>query len=104
MAANIDPASFLGPFPFLQLLAAVVVLGVCVFAWVRGSKKDQPVEEPLQTILRMDGPIAITIGLLKQIAESMERTERHSQRIAEEASNQRRLLEELNRQRREHGG
>lgn len=96
MAVDTDFVNILGPFPILQLTAGIVILVVCAIVWMRGTRKQEP-DDPLQTILRMDGPIAVAIGLLRQIAESTSHANQLSQQVAEEARNQRKLLEELGR-------
>jgi hypothetical protein len=98
MAVDTDFLNILGPFPILQVTAAAVVLGVCAIVWLRGTRQDPPSsDEALQNMLRMDGPIAVTIGYLRRIAVAAEKVQEHCQQMAEEERNQTRALDEINR-------
>lgn len=99
MVADTDFVNVLGPLPILQLCAGIVILGICAFVWLRGAKDQPSQDDALQNMLRMDGPIAVTIATLRRIAECAEKAEGCLQTMLEEIRYQRRLLEEIRRQR-----
>lgn len=86
--------SGLGPFPLLQLFGGLAVLGVGVFAWMRGSQH-RGADIDIDTILRLDGPIAQLLRKQDHIVDNTKACSNYLSTIAEEQRNQRRLLVEI---------
>ena len=85
----------LGPFPILQFWAGVAVLGIAVFAWVRGTRKIPSSDEELQHTLRFDGPIAVAIRLLERSAVACEELRKELYKISENGRSMNGLLVDI---------
>jgi hypothetical protein len=88
----------LGPFPILQFWGGLATLGIGVIGailWVRGARRESTPEENLQHMLRMDGPIAITVRLLERTADALENIRGAVYKIAENGRAQTALLNDI---------
>ena len=73
----------LGPFPILQFWAGVAVLGIGVFAFIRGTRREVTPEENLEHTLRFDGPIAVAIRMMERSAVACEDVRKELYKISE---------------------
>jgi hypothetical protein len=91
------PIDNLGPYPLLQLAAAVLVLGLLAVAVYRGTRDrgSGAPQVPAEQRWFFDGPLATAINLLRDIKNHLSRIVEIATPLPEEMRKQTKLLEEI---------
>jgi hypothetical protein len=93
------PVDRLGPYPILQLAAAILVLGGLAFAVWRASRDRRTgamMVIPDEQRMFFDGPLATTINLLRDIRNHQERLVNLNEEVIEVVRHQTGVLHEIN--------
>lgn len=96
------PSPSFGPFVILQFAGAIVVLGGLALAVYRGTRDrrtamSQPQPFPQETRWFFDGPLNAALDLLRDVRDSMRRSESHVEPLGEQLRIMNRALDEINR-------
>lgn len=95
---NDVPLDKLGPYPLLQLAAAIVVLMGLTFAIYRGTRdrggSGAPIIPPEQRWF-FDGPLSIAVNLLRDCRNHLERIVERLDDVPEELRKQTELIREI---------
>lgn len=92
------PVDKLGPYPLLQLAAAIAVLGALAFALYRGTRDRRPdgaPQVPGEQRWFFDGPLSVAVNLLRDNRNHLGRLVDIGDQIPEELRKQTELLREI---------
>jgi len=90
------PLDRLGPFPLIQLAAAILVIGGLALAIYRGTRdRRKSLQEPLEQHLFFDGPLNAALQSLRDLYGCQKRLIENTNPMAEEQRKQTKLLQEI---------
>jgi hypothetical protein len=93
------PVDRLGPYPILQLAAAILILGGLAFAVWRANRDrraNSPLDIPGEQRYFFDGPLGVTLGMLRDIKNHQSRIVELNEEVIEVVRNQTSVLHEIN--------
>jgi hypothetical protein len=92
------PVDRLGPYPILQLAAAILILSGLAFAVWRANRdrRGNQLEIPGEQRYFFDGPLGVTLGMLRDIKNHQSRIVELNEEAIEVVRHQTGVLHEIN--------